>query len=60
MRGLIFVAMAVFRLCVSSAWLDINAPVFQQWRSRLLATCSLEVAIYTRKGHGKRKKGMVI
>lgn len=52
--------MAVFRLCIASAWLDQNPPAFLQWRARMLATCTLEVAILKSKGYDKRKKGMKI
>lgn len=60
MQGLIFVAMAGLRLCIASAWLDPNPPAFQQGRARLLAICSLEVAIYKRKARNKHKRGLAI
>lgn len=60
MQALLFVSMAVLRLCIASAWLDPTPPAFQQWRCRILATCNLELAIYKRKGLKKKKKGLEI
>lgn len=53
----LFIAMAVARICIAAAWLDPQAPGFQQGLGRLLATYNLEKGVYGKKGLKARRRG---
>lgn len=58
--GVTSIAMTIFRLCISSAWLDPNPPSFQQWLARLLPAYNLQKCINARKGRRAKTKGVKI
>ncbi|KAJ1214315.1 hypothetical protein NDU88_001934 [Pleurodeles waltl] len=56
----VFVIMAVYRLCISTAWLDQHPPTFQIWLDRLLSVYQLELAPFERKGREGRRNGQAM
>ncbi|KAJ1133125.1 hypothetical protein NDU88_011422 [Pleurodeles waltl] len=56
-RRFLFVAMAIFRLCIATDWIKKEPPTFEGWRSRLLAIYNIELSLYKLKGHKKRHRG---
>lgn len=58
--AMLIIAVAVYRLCIASAWLDPIPPSFQQWVAQLLAIFNLEKAIYRRRGRKAKSKGFEI
>ncbi|KAJ1161638.1 hypothetical protein NDU88_002122 [Pleurodeles waltl] len=56
-RLFLYVAMAIFRLCITTDWIKEEPSTFEVWRSRLLAIYNIELSLYKLKGHKKRHRG---
>lgn len=54
-RYLLFLAMTVARLCIASAWLQPEAPVFEVWRARMYNIYHLEFTFFLLKVQGNRR-----
>lgn len=58
-RKLVYVSMAVFRLCVASLWLDPSPPSVHVWFGKLLSTYKWEVSVFERRGRRARAEGLL-
>ncbi|KAJ1216785.1 hypothetical protein NDU88_004384 [Pleurodeles waltl] len=56
----LFMAIAILRLYITSNWLKVEPPTFDNWRARLLAFQTLEMSLYKPKRYRKRRWGQRI